>query len=128
MDRFEDLLHAYCERIERELEELWIKKIDPATQLNPSDVEVMDTLFHSLKSLKTVMSMMEGDKRYDSGYSGSRYPISNYSGKRDSMGRYSRDTEKENMMNNLNDMMKNVRSDDEAIAIRNAMDAVSRIK
>ena len=128
MDHMSDLLYRTCSQVEKELEENYAR-IEKSTQVAPSDIEIRDTLLHSLKSIKTVEAMTESDIRY--GYSGSRYPrmtYPDYSGKRDSMGRYSRDTEKEDMMNRLNDMMRDVRTEDEAMAIRNAMDAVSRLR
>ena len=123
MDHMSDLLHRTCSQVEKELEEIYAR-IEKSTQVAPSDIEIRDTLLHSLKSIKTVEAMIESDTRY--GYSGSRYPrmtYPDYSG-----SRYSRDTEKEDMMNRLNDMMRDVRTDDEAMAIRNAMDAVSRLR
>ena len=128
MDHMSDLLHRTCSQVEKELEEIYTR-IEKSTQVAPSDIEIRDTLLHSLKSIKTVEAMIESDTRY--GYSGSMYPrmtYPDYSGKRDSMGRYSRDTEKEDMMNRLNDMMRDVRTEDEAMAIRNAIDAVSRLR
>lgn len=130
MDRLEDLLHNYCDMIEDELADL-LPKMSKSNPIAPSDIEIMDMLLHSLKSLKTIVSMLE----YNDGYSGSYYPhpryesrySGRYSGKRDSMGRYTRDSEKTELMNRLEGMMNNVRTEDEAVAIRNAMEAVDRI-
>ena len=124
MDHMNDLLHRTCSQVEKELEEIYTR-IEKSSQVAPSDIEIRDTLLHSLKSIKTVEAMIDSDARY--GYSGSRSPrmttYPDYSG-----NRYSRDTEKEDMMNRLNDMMRDVRTEDEAMAIRNAMDAVSRLR
>lgn len=155
MHKVLELLEKYCERVEKELEDLY-KKIDKVDTISPADVNTMDTLLHSLKSIKTVYAMVESklreEEEYDGysgrrfyasygrgggqsgenysgrgGQSGNRYPMmqdTNYSGRRDSRGRYSRDSEKDDAMMCLENMMNRTRSDSEANAIREAMDAL----
>ena len=136
-----ELTEKYCERIEHELEDQ-LKKVEKSNPVSVSDMEIIDTLWHSLKSIKTVASMLEYDER--SGYSGryhdgmTRDPRMNYgysgndySGRnrnRDSMGRYSGHNDSDELMAMLEEKMRYVRSEDDAMAIRNAMDAVSRIR
>ena len=131
MDK-EHIYEDFCERLENELCDQY-KKVEGSKQMSPSDLEITDTLAHTIKSLKTIMAM---DEKYYDRYSGTRmYPDDrdyrsrvSYSGRRDSNGRYSRDSEKEDMIRHLEGMMNNVRTDDEAVSIRNAIDAVSRIR
>ena len=128
MDYLEELLHKYCERITQELDEKFVS-IENVPKITPQDLEVIDMLLHSLKSIKTVLAMVESDNKY----SGTYYPRYSgnysYSGRnRDSMGRYTRDNDKASMMGMLEDKMRNVKSEDEAMAIKNAMDAVSRLR
>lgn len=130
MDRLMELAHKYCECFEKELED-HLKKIDKSSPIAPSDIEIADTLWHGVKSIKTVEAML--DKPYsEERYSGSyRMPYSSdyYSGRgRDSMGRYTRDSEKAEMMGMLENKMRTVRTEEEAIAIRDAMDAISRLR
>lgn len=132
-----ELLNHICDRFEKELEDQF-RKIDKVPTPSSSDIEITDMLLHSLKTIAVLKSMEEHEYSGDDyEYSGSRYTerysnrypyMRNYSGKRDSMGRYSRDDEKNDMMSRLEDMMHNVRSEDQAIAIKDAMDAVSRIR
>lgn len=98
----------------------------------PSDIEIMDMLLHSIKSAKTTMAMLESeDRNSDSRYSGNRYSHpryeARYSGKRDSMGRYTRDSEKSDIINRLEGMMNNARTEDDAVAIKSAIDTVKRL-
>lgn len=117
---------SFNERLTKELEELY-KKIERSPQISPSDLEIADTLLHSLKSLKTVMAMdSHDDNRYSGTSISSRYYRPLYSG--DHMTRYSNDSEKTTMMDRLEDMMRNARSEDEAVRIKDAMDAVSRLR
>ena len=131
MDRLLELAHKYCECFEKELED-HLKKIDKPTPIAPSDIEIADTLWHGVKSMKTVEVMLDkpyGGERYSGSY---RMPVSRsdyYSGGgRDSMGRYTRDNDKAEMMGMLEDKMRSVRTEDEAMAIRDAMDAISRLR
>lgn len=110
----EFLLKDICQRLEDELEDQY-KKIEHTTQMSTADMEILDTLLHSLKTVKTIMSMIESHEE--------RYPV-----KRENReDRYSRSNEKSELITKLEGMMKNVRNDSEAIDIRNAIDAVSRL-
>lgn len=141
MSKLYELIERYCERIEHELEDQ-LKKVEKSNPVSVSDMEIIDTLWHSLKSIKSVEIMLESNNK--SGYSG-RYPDgmtrdprinygysgNDYSGEnrnRDSMGRYSGHNDGNELMAMLEEKMRYVRSEDDAMAIRNAMDAVSRIR
>lgn len=132
MDRLLELAHKYCECFEKELED-HLKKIDKPNPIAPADIEIADTLWHGLKSLKTVEAMLDksyGEERYSGSYRmPTTRPSDYYSGRgRDSMGRYTRDNDKAEMMGMLEDKMRSARTEDEAIAIRDAMDAISRLR
>ena len=71
MDFYYDLKKMLC----KELEEVSRQK-----ELSAGDLEVVDKLTHSIKSLVTIMAMEEGGYSYNDGYSGAR--------RRDTMGRY----------------------------------------
>lgn len=134
-----DLLEKYCERIEKELEDQY-KKIEKLNPLPPTELDITDKLLHSMKSVKTVLAMLEYDEDDDDGYSGSaptyarRYVRSDrgYSGRDDSYssrrGGYSRDSERHDMVRKLEDMMNRVRTDEEARAINDALDVLERMK
>ena len=136
MHKLDEILENYCERIEKELDDLYTK-ISKSDTMSAQDADLMNKLLHALKSDKTVWAMIEyedrDDDRYsgrgysDNGYSGSRY----YSGRRSipSMGtrNYSRDSEREEMIRKLENMMGRVRNDAEAVALRDAIDTVNRM-
>ena len=71
MESFYELKKILC----RELEDVAKKG-----ELSAGDLDVVDKLTHSIKSLVTIMAMEEGGYSNDGGYSGAR--------RRDSMGRY----------------------------------------
>jgi hypothetical protein len=93
MAHIEDTLYDLCEKVEGELAELNKKT---KGSMSAGDLEVMDKLTHTLKSIKTTLAMIEADGGYSGEYSG------NYgdgggsyargrgrNARRDSMGRYS---------------------------------------
>jgi len=92
------------------------KELEPLTsksQLSAGDLDVIDKLTHSIKSLETIIAM------YESGYSGDTYARirrdgHSYARKRDNMGRYSRtgyrysrDDFKEEVLDCIREMMEN---------------------
>lgn len=98
MDKKLDTLYDLCEAVSRELE-LCNEKIRQAGgKLTPGDVEYLDKLTHTMKSLKTTIAMMVAE---DGGYSGRMAPMyhpgrsyadRDYSSaqRRDNAGRYAR--------------------------------------
>lgn len=107
-------LYELCETISRELEDANEKIRNAGGKVTAGDVDYIDKLTHSLKSIKTTIAMMESED--EGGYSGRNMPMyggrSNRSGgsyegsydggsyargrgsnaRRDSMGRYSRES------------------------------------
>ena len=140
MHKLDDILDKYCERITKELGDLYTK-ISKSETLSAQDLDAMDKLLHAIKSNKTVIAMIEYDDEQDeepsreysvNGYSGKRYYNNGYSGRRNvpisGNGRmYSRDSEHDDIVRKLESMIRNVRTEDEAMAIRDAIDTVNRM-
>ena len=85
-------LEEICERLSKELKKA-NEKLN-GREMTAADTAYMDQLLHSLKSVKTVMAMMDAENEDDgSSYEGRSYRgASGRSGRRrDSMGRYSGD-------------------------------------
>lgn len=113
-------LHELCESVMREVEKTNEKLRMAGGELSAGDMEYLDKLTHTLKSLKTTIAMMEAeDDGYSSeyGYSQNYYAqggnrgrggnrggrMRSYTGsyarqRRDSMGRYSRDEDFKGML------------------------------
>ena len=70
---YEKELHELCETIKEEIAEANKKIKNAGGKLSAGDVEYIDKLTHSLKSIKAVMAMMEDEEEDE--YS-SRYPMS----------------------------------------------------
>ena len=117
-DKIEQL-HELCESVMREVEKTNEKLRMAGGELSAGDMEYLDKLTHTLKSLKTTIAMMEAeDDGYSSDY-GYTYAqggnrggnrggtrggrMRSYTGsyarqRRDSMGRYSRDEDFKGML------------------------------
>lgn len=93
MHNIEDL-HELCETISREIREANEKIRSAGGKLSAGDVDYINKLSHTLKSLKTTIAMMEAEDgesgRYmpHSGYGNSYNYGGSYRRGRDSMGRY----------------------------------------
>lgn len=106
MDYINDL-HELCETISREIAEANDKIRAAGGKLSAGDVDYIDKLTHTLKSVKATIAMMEDEDGYSSatypnggsyarrggysregGYNGS-YARGRMNARRDSMGRYS---------------------------------------
>lgn len=61
-------LYELCETISRELEDSNEKIRKAGGKLSPGDIEYLDKLTHSLKSIKTTIAMMEAEEE-EGGYS-----------------------------------------------------------
>lgn len=114
-----------------ELKKMLCRELDYITnkgELTPRDLDFVDKLTHSIKSLVTIMAM---DEKYDNSGSGLYGSYDNYdrgygmSGRRDSMGRfapmtqgYSRDESKSQMLDHLNKMVNETNNKDERETIQ----------
>lgn len=67
MNRELDTLHELCEAVSMELERCSEKIRQTNGKLSPGDIEYLDKLTHTMKSLKAVIGMLEAQ---DSEYSG----------------------------------------------------------
>ena len=100
-------MHELCETLSNELADINRKIRDAGGKMSAGDLEVVDKLTHSIKSIKAVIKMLDEDDGY-SGY----YPMMDrgsyrggrsYARRRDGMGRYSR--------NDLVDRMREMMAD-----------------
>lgn len=99
MEKWLDDLHDLCETVSREIGEA-NKKIEAAGgKLSAGDVDYIDKLTHTMKSIKSVIMIAENDENGESGYypyMGGYRSYENMRGggrsnqRRDSRGRYSR--------------------------------------
>lgn len=125
-------LHELCETISEAIRGANEKIRAAGGKMTPGDVEYIDKLTHSFKSIKAVMAMMEeeggysGESSYDGSYRGSYRGGSyrGYSGEgsyargrrnapRDSMGRYSgeRGYSRDGLADELRGMMQDAPDD-----------------
>lgn len=95
MHNIEDL-HELCETISREIGDANEKIRQAGGKLSAGDVDFVDKLTHTMKSLKTTIAMMEAEDGGESGrympgygmYRNSYNGGNSYRRSRDSMGRY----------------------------------------
>ena len=128
MDYIKDL-HELCETLSGELADINSKIRDAGGKMSAGDLEVVDKLTHSIKSIKSVIAMMEESDSYSGFYprpwggmyadggsyrGGGAYRGGSYRGggsyarRRDSMGRYSgeRSYSRNDMADRLREMME----------------------
>ena len=102
-----------------DLKKMLCKELDEMTYntngriASKEDLEIIDMLTHSIKSLDTVIAMSESKYHGESGYKMPNYVRNSFGGlssapKRDSMGRYSRDND---MMADLHELMSRAKDD-----------------
>lgn len=99
MDKKLETLHDLCEVISRELEDANEKIRKAGGKISAGDLEYIDKLTHSLKSIKATIAMMEAEdedgysnRGYMPYYGGGMSYAGRMNAKRDSMGRYSRES------------------------------------
>lgn len=80
-DLYENL-EQLCMTVEEEINEANTKIRNAGNKITSGDLDYIDKLTHTLKSIKTTMAMMDGG--YSSDYNGT-----SYARRRDSRGRYS---------------------------------------
>ena len=132
-----DEVEKSCKRITKELHDLNKKLANDESTISKEDVDLMDKMLHSIASSKKSMLMidqaddMNGSSGVSNGYSNmwNRRLMTNngMSGRRSSRNRgYSRDSEKDIMMQKLNNMYQDARDDQEADVIERMMNELSR--
>ena len=127
---YEDL-EELCHAVENDLQKTNEKLRMAGGEMSGSDLEYVDKLTHTLKSIKTTMAMMDAendgyshDGKMSEGYSGHYgmgnnryYPGYSYArgrgARRDSMGRYSRGYSRgnEEMLDQVRDLMEQAPDD-----------------
>ena len=142
-------LEKLCKRTTKEIHDLNKRLEANENMMAPSDVDISDKLSHTIKSIKKVLALLDETdmENQNRGYSGSymRQPMwdnkygysgnsyngtytlrtgDDYSGRH--MPRYSRGTEKNDMIMRLEDMMSRARDTREADAIRETIEAIHR--
>lgn len=146
MDKKLDTLYEICETVSRELDGANDKIRKSGGELSAGDVDYLDKLTHTMKSLKTTIAMMEAEDGYSGRYmprndgrsyadrGGNSYyddGVSYARGrKRDSMGRYSRRgysyaEEMDGMMDDLREMMPDMPAEKQR-TIQRLMDELKR--
>ena len=125
MDKKLDTLYDLCETVSKELESANEKINGAGGELSAGDLEYLDKLTHTMKSLKTTIAMIEADDGHSGYYMGGRYYYdndmsiegrngrSNARGGRGSYARrgshargYSRDDAKEDFIEEIEELME----------------------
>lgn len=124
MESYYDLKKMLCKELDMIMQE-------SRGELSKSDLDTIDKLTHSIKSLVTIMAMEDSGYSYDGGYSGVRRHDSmgryadyddGYSGRRYYDGRrYSRDDGKSHMIHQFEKMMEESSSPEEHEVLQSAI-------
>lgn len=148
-------LERTCERTTKELKDFNDRLDQNKSIISPAELDNLFKLMDIIKDIKSTMKkiieldeMENGEEiqnRYSGGmyytqpmwdrrYSGNSYrgtyTVSTgdgYSGRHSARHMYSRDTEKEDMIRRLEDMMSKAKSDQEANAIRESINSINRL-
>lgn len=142
MESYEQLKKILCTEIEDTIDNIMREG-----KMSVGDLEILDKLTHSLKSVITTMAMEDGGYSYNDGYSGARgrsgmgryanggysgrsYENSGYSGRRYSDGgysgrRYSRDDGKSYMISQFEKLMDSASNPEEHEVLQSA---INRLK
>ena len=112
MDKKLDTLYDLCDTVSKELEMANEKINNAGGDLSAGDLEYLDKLTHTMKSLKTTIAMMESEGGHSGNYGG-RYYYDNmtsgrgsYARRGRSMGRYSRDDAREDFMGEIEELIE----------------------
>ena len=126
-----------------------LEQIARQQELSTGDLDVVDKLTHSIKSIVTIMAMEDSGYSYNDGYSGTRrrdgmgryvdggnsnkyYDDGGYSGRRYyddgySGRRYSRDEGKSHMIHQFENLMDNASSQEERDVIQSALNRLKNM-
>lgn len=129
MDYINDL-HELCETISNEIAESNEKIRAAGGKITAGDVDYIDKLTHTMKSIKATIAMMEDEEGYSNrmypmtggsyrggnggSYRGGSYARGRMNARRDSMGRYSREagySRDDGMVDELRDLMEDAPND-----------------
>ena len=134
MESYKQLKNILCTEIDDTVED--IMRND---KMSVNDLEVIDKLTHSLKSITTIMAMEDSGYSYNDGYSGmrrrdgmGRYADSGYSNRRYYDGeysgrRYSRDEGKSHMIHQFENLMNDASSQEERDVLQSAINKLKNM-
>lgn len=131
MDEKLKTLYELCETIMRELKDACEKIRSAGSKLSVGDVDYIDKLTHSLKSVKTTIAMIESEDSGYSNYGNSRRSYNSYNSyrnsyddgsyadgnsyrrsmRRDGMGRYSGHGDIESLLDDMREQMDTLPED-----------------
>ena len=120
-----------------------IDKVTEKSELTPAEIKPLGDIIDIYKDIETICAMEEykyDDSSYamsNRGYSTARYDVrpdwdnrgmyyDDYSSKRDSRGRYSRNSEKEEMIEKLEYKLRNAKTEEERRYINECIDELER--
>lgn len=120
MEKWLDDMYDLCKTVAKEIGEANVKIESAGGKLSGADVEYIDRLTHTMKSIKTIIAMAEAEERdgesgyypYMGGYrsygDGMRNGGRSNARRRDSIGRYSRENRysRDDMINELRELMQ----------------------
>lgn len=134
-------LYELCDIISRKVREATEKIRNAGGELSGGDVEYVDKLTHTLKSIKTTIAMMEAEdgRSNRDGYNGNSYKYGYNSGyyydgnsmargrnvKRDSMGRYSGHPDRQEAMAHLRMAMESAPDEETRQGIERVMSSMN---
>lgn len=92
MERYENLEKAMCKELEK-----YDKKYTAETEMDATDADRIDKLYHALKCAATYHAMKDAEEEDEDGYSGTgrSYRGRSYARGRDARGRYMRSRDME---------------------------------
>ena len=120
MDKKLDTLYDLCDTVSKELEMANEKINNAGGELSAGDLEYLDKLTHTMKSLKTTIAMIEAEDGHSGYYMGGRYyydnSMENRGGRSNGRGSYarrssyargySRDDAKEDFIEEIEELME----------------------
>ena len=134
-----DELEKTCERVIKELHDLNKKLANDESTISKEDIDMLDKITHTIASVKKSILMIsqsenggssgrDGYYNISGGYSSQPMWDKRYgsSGRRMRTRGYSRDSEKDSMMQKLNMMYQDARDDQEAEIIERMMNELNR--
>ena len=134
MESYKQLKNILCTEIDDTVEDIMRNG-----KMSVNDLEVIDKLTHSLKSITTIMAMEDSGYSYNDGYSGmhrrnsmERYADSGYSNRRYYDGeysgrRYSRDEGKSYMIHKFENLMNDASTQEERDVLQSAINKLKNM-
>lgn len=123
-----DELERSCERATKELHDLNKKLANDESTISKEDIDMMDKILHSIASSKKSILMIDQAENNSNGSSGmwNRRYTNNYRRSSSRNRGSSRDSDKDILMQRLDNMYQNARDDYDAEVIERMMNELSR--